>query len=57
MSDFVSVRKEKKEKQTKKISQLLKAHISETTGTIVFKFGMWTTEGGAHFHSKTCMVS
>ena len=50
IADFANVRKEKveKEKKTKKKTQTLAAHISEITGAIFFKFGMWTPLPSRH---------
>ena len=58
MIDFVSVQKKGKKirKKMKKMSQYLKAHISETPGAIDFKFGMWSSDGGEHLHSKMCSI-
>ena len=50
-------RKKNKKKKTKKLSQLLKSHISGMTEAISLKFGMWSTEGGGNVHSKICLVS
>ena len=44
-------------KKTKKLSQFLKSHISETRETISLKFGMWNAAGGGHVHSKNRLVS
>ena len=56
---FVNVRKEekKKKKNTKKLSQFLKSHISGTLEAISLKFGMWSAEGGGSVHSKNRLVS
>ena len=42
----------KKEKTKETISQFLKLHISGMFEVISLKFGMWTTDGGGHVHSK-----
>jgi len=47
----------RKEKKTKKLSQFLEVHISETPGTIYLKFRIWGTDVGGHLHSKNCPVS
>ena len=44
-------------KKTKKLSQFLKLHISDTLKAILLKFGMWSAEGGGSVHSKNCLVS
>ena len=41
----------------KKLSQILKLHISGTLEVISFKFGMWSAEVGGCIHSKTHLVS
>ena len=55
---FVSVQKEeeKRKKNTKKLSQFLKSHISGTLEVISLKFGMWITEDGGSVHSKNRLV-
>ena len=40
MAVFASVRKEEKEKKTKKMSNFLKAYISRKAGTIYFRSGV-----------------
>jgi len=47
----------KEEKKTKKLSQFLEVHISETTGVIYLKFGIWGTDVRGHLHSKNRQVS
>ena len=47
----------KKKKKTKKLSQFLKSHISETREAISLKFGMWSAAVGGHIHSKNRLVS
>ena len=54
---FVSVRQEKEEKKTKKLSQFLKWHISGMREAISLKFGMWSAAVGGHVHSKNRLVS
>ena len=44
-------------KETKKLSQFLKSHISGTREVISLKFGMWSAEGGGSVHSKNRLVS
>ena len=44
-------------KKTKKLSQVLKSHISGMLAVISLKFEMWSAEGGGRVHSKTCLVS
>ena len=44
-------------KQTKKLSQFLKANISGMPEAISLKFGMWSTEVGGNVHSKIRLVS
>ena len=41
----------------KKLSQFLEVHISETSGAIYLKFGIWGTDVGGHVHSKNRLVS
>ena len=41
----------------KKLSQVLKLHISGMLETILLKFGMWSTEVGGNVHSKNRLVS
>ena len=43
-------------KETKKLSQFLKSHISGIPDEISLKFGMWSTEVGGNVHSKICLV-
>ena len=50
-------KKKNKKKKMKKLSQFLKSHISRTREAISLKFGMWSTEGGGHDHSKNRLVS
>ena len=50
-------KRKKNKKKMKKMGQYLKAHISEKPGAIDFKFGMWSSDGGEHPHSKTCSIS
>ena len=50
-------RKIRRKKKTKKLSQFLKSHISETLEAISLKFGMWSAEGGGSVHSKNRLVS
>jgi len=45
------------EKKTKKLSQYLEVHISETPGAIYWKFEIWGTDVGGHLHSKNRLVS
>ena len=47
----------KKKKKTKKLSQLLKSHISGTREAISLKFGMWSAAVGGDVHSKNRLVS
>jgi len=42
-------KKKKKKRKTKKISQLLKVHITETPGMIYLKFEMWGDDIDWHF--------
>ena len=51
------IRRKKKEKRTKKLSQFLKSHISGTHEVISLKCGMWSAEVGEHVHSKNRLVS
>ena len=44
-------------KETKKLNQFLKSHISEMLDAILLKFGMWSTEVGGRFHSESRLVS
>ena len=44
-------------KKTKKLSQFLKSHISGTLEAISLKFGMSSSVGGGHVHSKNHLVS
>ena len=44
-------------KNTKKLSQFLKSHISGTREAISLKFGMWNAAVGGHLHSKNRLVS
>ena len=44
-------------KKTKKLSQFLKSHISETREAISLKFGMWSATVGGHVHRKNRLVS
>ena len=46
-----------RKKNTKKLSQFLKPHISGTLEAISLKFGMWNAEGGGSAHSKNRLVS
>ena len=50
-------RKKKKEEKTKKLSQLLKSHISGTLEAISLKLGMWSADSGGSVHSKNRLVS
>ena len=50
-------RKIRRRKKTKKLSQFLKSHISETRKAISLKFGMWSAAVGGHVHSKNRLVS
>ena len=50
-------KKNKKKKKTKKLSQFLKSHISETREAISLQFGMWSATVGGHVHSKNRLVS
>ena len=50
-------KKNKKKKNTKKLSQFLKSHISGMLEAISLKFGMWSAEGGGSVHSKIRVVS
>ena len=47
----------RKKKNTKKLSQFLKSHISGTLKAISLKFGMWSTEVGGRVHRKNRLVS
>ena len=48
-----SVQKEEvEEKEQSKTTQILAARISEMTGAIFFKFGMWTPLPSRHFYSN-----
>ena len=49
--------KKNKKKKTKKLSQFVKSHISETREAISLKFGMWSAAVGGHIHSKNRLVS
>ena len=51
------IRRGRRRKKTKKLSQFLKSHISGTFEAISLKFGMWSTEVGGSVHSKTHLVS
>ena len=44
-------------KNTKKLSQFLKSHISGTCEAISLKFGMWSAAVGGYVHSKNRLVS
>jgi len=44
---------DKEKKKTKPISEI---YILETPCVIYMKFGMWSTDGGGHFHSNNRMV-
>ena len=44
-------------KNTKKLSQFLKSHISGTREAISLKFGMWSAAVGGNVHSKNRLVS
>ena len=44
-------------KKTKKLSQLLKSHISRTLEAISLKFGIWSAEVGGCVYSKNRLVS
>jgi len=57
MVTLTPLRKEDEKKKTKKLSQFLEVHISETPGTIYLKFRIWGTEVGGHLHSKNRPVS
>jgi len=59
MVTLTPLRKEekKKEEKTKKLSQFLEVHISETPGAIYLKFGLCGTDFGGHLHSKNRPVS
>ena len=50
-------RKIRRKKNPKKLSQLLKSHISGTREAISLKLGMWSAEVGGHVHSKNRLVS
>ena len=50
-------KKNKKKKTPKKLSQLLKSHISGTREAISLKFGMWSAAVGGNVHSKNRLVS
>ena len=50
-------KKKNKKKKTKKLSQLLKSHISGMRKAILLKFGMWSAAVGGHVHSKIRLVS
>ena len=50
-------RKIRRKKNTKKLSQFLKSHISGTREAISLKFGMWSTAVGGNVHSKNRLVS
>ena len=50
-------RKKNKKKKTKKLSQVLKSHISRTLEAISLKCGMWIAEVGGSVHSKNRLVS
>ena len=47
-------RKKKKKKQTMKLSQFVKSHISGTREAISLTFGMWSTEVGGH--KSSCFI-
>jgi len=49
---MVTFTQKQKEKKSKKLSQFLKVNISEMSGVIKLKFGMWGTDGEGHLHSK-----
>ena len=49
--------KKNKKKNTKKLSQFLKSHISGTREAISRTFGMWSAAVGGHVHSKNRHVS
>ena len=50
-------RKIRRKKKTKKLSQLLKSHISGTREAISLKFGMWSAAVGGQVHSQNRLVS
>ena len=50
-------KKNKKKKKPKKLSQILKSHISGTREAMSLKFGMWRAAVGGHVHSKNRLVS
>ena len=57
MAVFVRARKEEEKEKSKKLSQILKSHISGTLEAISLKFGMWSTEVGGRVHNKIRLVS
>ena len=59
MVALTPLRKEEKNKRkiTKKLSQFLEVHTSETPVAISLKFGMWGTDSGGHLHNKNRPVS
>ena len=50
-------RKIRRKKTMKKLSQLLKSHISGTLEAILLKFGMWSADSGGSVHSKNRLDS